>query len=200
MRSLLTVLLLYSSIPVYAKDLLLIVGDSLSAGYGISAEQGWVTLLERRLQQDDYDYQVINASVSGATTADGLRELPRLLQQYSPAIVMLALGSNDGLRGQPVFVIKNNLSKMIKAAKDSRAKVLLAGFQLPFNYGEKYRQQFADIFPDLSRQYKTELVPFLLAGFADDLNYFQADKLHPTARAQPLILDNVWPHLQTLLE
>ncbi len=152
------------------------------------------------MQDENYIYKIVNASTSGATTADGLRRLPTLLKEDKPKIVVLALGSNDGLRGQPIINMKNNLSKMIKESQADDAKVLLVGFHLPYNYGAAFRQEFAQVFPDLAYEYDTALVPFLLDGFANDLNYFQADQLHPTASAQPLILNNVWPHLRPILE
>lgn len=190
---------MYTANQAIAKPVLLIMGDSLSAAYGISSQEGWVALLAQRMQKDNYIYKIINASTSGATTADGLRRLPTLISENQPKIVVLALGSNDGLRGQPIINMKNNLSKMIKDSQAANAKVLLIGFHLPYNYGESFRQEFAQVFPDLAYEYDTALVPFLLDGFANDLNYFQSDQLHPSAKAQPLMLNNVWPHLQPLL-
>lgn len=156
-------------------------------------------LLNERLQADNLDYTAINGSVSGATTADGLSTLPKLLDTYKPTIVIVALGSNDGLRGLPIFVMKQNLTKIIKQAQDHAAKVLLVGFELPQNYGPAYSTTFREAFVDLKDKYNLKFVPFLLTGFATDLNYFQKDRLHPTAAAQSIILDNVWQHLKPML-
>lgn len=193
-------ILIYYAIPSNATSTILIVGDSLSAGYGLSESEQWPALLVKRLQDNKFDYTVINASVSGATTKDGLKQFPQLLKEYSPQIVILALGSNDGLRGQPLVATQQNLGKMIDAAQDQDAEVLLIGFRLPLNYGKVYGNNFAEIYTKLSDKYDVSLVPFLLAGFAEDLSFFQSDRLHPTAQAQPIMLDNVWPYLEPMLK
>ena len=193
------VILIYSAFQVNATPVILVLGDSLSAGFGIQQDQQWVNLLADRLKKDQSDYLVVNTSVVGITSADGLRLLPQLLNDYTPQIVIIALGSNDGLRGNPVFTLKQNLSKMIDLAKAKNSKVLLIGFKMPVNYGNRYRSQFEAVYTDLSKETKVSLVPFLLAGFAEDLSYFQADHLHPTAKAQPLMLSNVWKYLEPML-
>jgi acyl-CoA thioesterase-1 len=188
------------SIPANAATpTILILGDSLSAGYGIPADRQWAALLVNRLEDSKLSYQVVNASVSGITSADGLQMLPKLLDDNQPKIFILALGCNDGLRSNPIFTLKNNLSKMIEMVQDKKAKVLLVGFKLRPNYGIQYEQQFEQVFPDLSDEYKISLVPFLLEGFATDSSFFQQDQLHPTADAQPFMLDNVWKYLQPML-
>lgn len=199
-RAIFTTCLLVS-VTCNAQSVILILGDSLSAGYNIPTAQDWPTLLQQKLTTDGADYMVENASVTGATTADGLGMLPQLLTDYSPSLVIVALGSNDGLRGEPLLNIKSNLAKiieMIQAADGTQ--VLLIGFKLPLYMGEPYRSQFAEIYPALSKKYDVELVPFLLDGFAQDLKYFQSDELHPTAAAQPKILDNVWKVLMPMLD
>lgn len=190
---------MYYAMPSIASQTILVLGDSLSAAHGLKAEQGWVSLLADKLQSDGSDDVVVNVSVSGATTTNGLRALPKLLSRYPKPLVIIALGSNDGLRGIPITVIKSNIGKMITAVQQQGGRVLLVGFALPYNYGIQYRQQFADLFSGLAKEYDVRLVPFLLAGFAEDLSYFQRDQLHPTAAAQPLILDNIWPYLEPML-
>lgn len=177
----------------------MVLGDSLSAGYGLQPQESWVDLLTNKLNEDHYAVSVINASVSGATSYDGLNSLPKLLDKYHPNILIIALGSNDGLRGNPVIGMQQNLSKIIQTALAKNIKVLLVGFQIPPNYGDAYAKAFAASFRKLSEEYKVPLVPFLLSGFETDLNYFQKDKLHPTADAQEKILNNVWPYLKPIL-
>lgn len=178
---------------------ILVMGDSLSAAYGIDPAQGWVTLLQQRLKTQGYDYTVVNASVSGETTSGGLTRLPDALKQHPPAVVILELGANDGLRGQPTQVMHDDLAKMVSAARATGAKVLLVGILLPPNYGGPYTQAFAGVFKDLAKQYHLPLVPFLLAGVAEHRELLQADGLHPQAQAEPQVLDNVWPYLKPLL-
>lgn len=178
---------------------LLVLGDSLSAGYGIKAESGWVNLLDQRLKSEGYGYRIINASVSGETTAGGRVRLPALLKTHQPTIVILELGANDGLRGLPILSLRSNLNAMIAAAQAAKAKVLLVGMQIPPNYGEQYTQQFAKSFTDLSDTHHIRLVPFFLAKVALDSSLLQADNLHPNERAQPLLLSTVWPQLKPLL-
>lgn len=178
---------------------LLVMGDSLSAAYNLPAESGWVNLLEQRLQQQGYDWQVINASISGETTGGGLTRLPALLRQHQPQIVLLELGANDGLRGQPPQRITANLDRMITLTRQADAEVLLLGILLPPNYGPRYLQQFEQIYPQLAKQHQLPLVPFLLEGVADKPSLMQQDGLHPTAEAQPEILETVWVELKPLL-
>jgi len=178
---------------------LLVFGDSISAGYGIRIEEGWVALLQSRLQTQGYGYRVVNASVSGETTAGGLARLPRALELHRPKIVIIELGGNDGLRGLPVEVIKKNLERMIVASRSSGALVLLVGMRMPTNYGPPYVAGFHAIYPQLAQRYAVPLVPFLLAGVALDGRLMQADGIHPTAPAQARLLDNIWPVLRPLL-
>lgn len=178
---------------------LLVFGDSLSAGYGIALEQSWPALLQARLQQDKFPQRVVNASISGETTAGGRSRLPALLKQYRPQVVILALGANDGLRGLPLDAMRANLDAMVKAAQGAGARVLLAGMQLPPNYGPDYTRRFNSTFVAVAQQYKTGLLPFLLEPIALDDAAFQPDHLHPTAAAQPKLLDHVWPALKPLL-
>ena len=179
---------------------LLVFGDSLSAAYGLLPEQGWVALLQKRLQDEGYGYNVVNASVSGETTAGGLARLPRALQQHHPAIVVLELGANDGLRGLPVQDARTNLDAMVAASRRAGAKVLLVGILIPPNYGPKYSSSFADIFRQLAGERKLPFVPFLLDGVALDPQLMQQDGLHPRAAGEPRVMENVWQHLHPLLE
>jgi acyl-CoA thioesterase-1 len=176
-----------------------VLGDSISAGYGIHVEEGWVALLQSRLQQQGYGYRVVNASVSGETTSGGLARLPRALELHHPKIVIIELGGNDGLRGLPLDVIRRNLEAMIVASRSSGALVLLVGMRMPANYGATYVNGFQDIYKELSKRLATPLVPFLLDGVALDSRLMQWDQIHPTAYAQRKLLDNVWPMLKSLL-
>jgi len=178
---------------------LLVLGDSLSAEYGLARGTGWVQLLADRLRDNGSHYRVVNASISGETTSGGRSRLPALLKQHRPAVVVLELGANDGLRGLPLNVMKDNLAAMIGQARAADAKVLLVGIRVPPNYGRDYTERFAAVFATLAREQKVPLVPFLLDGFAESLELFQADRIHPTAEAQPRILDNVWPALRPML-
>lgn len=178
---------------------ILVFGDSLSAAYGIAAKRGWVALLAERLQREQLDYNVVNASISGETTAGGVSQLPRALARNKPAVVILELGANDGLRGLPAKAMENNLAAMIAMAKNAGARVLLVGMRVPPNYGPQYTDEFAATFPRLARQQKIALAPFLLEGVAEDLSLFQADRIHPTEAAQTILLDNVWKSLRPLL-
>lgn len=180
----------------------LVLGDSLSAEYGLARGTGWVALLEQRLQAQKMAAQVVNASVSGDTTAGGRSRLPALLRQHQPQVVVVELGGNDALRGLPLRGTADNLTAMVRAAQDAGAKVLLVGMQVPPNYGTAYARDFAAVFGQVAQAHKTALVPFLLAGVADGPNptaLFQADRIHPTAQAHPRMLDNVWPELRKLL-
>ena len=178
---------------------LLVVGDSLSAEYGLPRGTGWVQMLADRLRSSGSDYRVVNASISGETTSGGRSRLPALLKQHRPRVVVLELGANDGLRGLPLNVMKDNLSAMIRQAQAAGSKVLLVGIRVPPNYGRDYTERFFNAFAALARENKVPLVPFLLEGFADTLELFQADRIHPTAEAQARMLENVWPTLRPLL-
>lgn len=179
---------------------LLVVGDSLSAEYGLVRDAGWVRLLEQRLaQQRRGQYIVVNASISGETTSGGRTRLPALLKAHRPAVVVIELGANDGLRGLPLDLMRANLRAMIDASRAAGARVLLVGMRIPPNYGRDYAERFFLTFGDLARETKVALTPFLLDGFADDMSLFQADRIHPNEQAQPRLLDNVWPHLLPLL-
>jgi len=179
--------------------IILSFGDSLSAAYGLQPEEGWVALLQRRLRSQGYEYQIINASVSGETSSGGLERLPHLLALHHPAVVLVELGANDGLRGLPLPTVHDNLSRIIALARDSGAQVLLLGIRLPPNYGPRYNNGFADLYSDLARQAQVPLVPFLLAGVALDPTLMQADGLHPLAAGEPRVLETVWPYLLPLL-
>ncbi|MFD1207511.1 arylesterase [Modicisalibacter tunisiensis] len=175
---------------------LLVMGDSLSAGYGIERDRGWVALLDARLPDS---VTVVNASISGETTAGGATRLPELLARHTPDIVVIELGGNDGLRGLPPTQMRANLAKMIEATRDSGARVLLVGIEVPPNYGQAYAEAFRQVYHDLAERYQVPLVPFLLDGVALDDSLMQDDGLHPNAEAQPQLLDNVWPALEKLL-
>jgi len=178
---------------------ILVFGDSISAGYGLPLEQGWVELLRTRLKAQGYGYQVVNASVSGETTAGGLARLPRALELHHPSIVILELGGNDGLRGLPIAQMRTNLTQMTSSSTAGGAKVLLLGMRMPPNYGPEYTKQFAMVFSDLATEKKISLVPFLLTDIALSPALLQADDIHPNAQGQPILLDNVWPTLKPLL-
>ena len=179
---------------------ILVFGDSLSAGFGLAhVEQGWVELLKTRLSALGYGYQVVNASVSGETTAGGLARLPRALELHHPKIVILELGGNDGLRALPIAQMRANLTQMVELATAAGAKTLLLGMRMPPNYGPEYTEQFAMVFSDLARDRKLPLVPFLLTDIALSPTLLQGDDIHPNAAGQPLLLENVWPTLKPLL-
>ena len=192
-------LLLFEAFPVTAKESadarerVMVFGDSLSAAYGINPKDGWVTLLAAKLQSQGV--AVVNASISGETTIGGLNRIKGDLARLRPTIVVLALGANDGLRGLPNANTRKNLDAIIVASRSASARVVLVGVQIPPNYGLEYAQQFREMYADLAGKYKLALVPFLLEGFADNLELFQADRLHPTAAAQPRIVANVTPAL-----
>ena len=188
--------------PAQAGATVLVVGDSLSAEYGLRRGSGWVALLEQRLAKEGVAARVVNASVSGDTTSGGRSRLGALLRQHRPTHVIVELGGNDALRGLPLAHTRANLLAMTEAAQQAGARVLLVGMQVPPNYGPAYARDFAALFGEVARERKAALVPFLLAGVADaadPLALFQADRIHPNAQAQPRMLDNVWPHLLPLL-
>lgn len=186
-----------SSCPAQAANIILVLGDSLSAGYGIAAEQSWPSLLQKELKRKRPEYQIVNASISGETTSGGRQRITALLQQHHPKIVIIELGANDGLRGLGITTIETNLDEIIKAARQSRSSVLLVGMKLPPNYGETYITQFEKIYPRLAKRHRIRLLPFLLEGVS--AQQFQPDNLHPTAEAQPLLMRSVLKELTPLL-
>jgi acyl-CoA thioesterase-1 len=184
--------------PAYA-PVILVLGDSLSAAYGIKLEQGWVALLQARLRAKGYGHRVVNASSSGETTGGGLTRLPRALATHQPAIVIVELGGNDGLRGLAVADVRRNLSSIIRSSQQAGARILLVGMRIPPNYGAAYTRDFQALYGELAREYKVPLVPFFLEDIAADESQFQEDGIHPTAAAQPVLLREVWPQLEPLL-
>lgn len=182
-----------------ASKTVLVLGDSLSAEYGITRGSGWVNLLERRMKEEKIDVAIVNASISGETTSGGKTRLPALLEQHRPAVVVIELGGNDGLRGLPLPAAEANLRAMITDAQKAKAKVLLVGMQIPPNYGRDYTDKFFALYSKLSREAKIPLVPFLLEGVANQPQLFQADRIHPAAEAQQIMLNNIWPHLKPLI-
>jgi acyl-CoA thioesterase-1 len=178
---------------------ILVVGDSLSAEYGLPRDAGWVSRLSERLSKQEPQYNVVNASISGDTTSGGRARLPRLLQKFAPDVVVLELGANDGLRGLDLDQMRANLQAMIDACRTARARVLLIGIRIPPNYGRDYAERFFDTYALLAGRNRIDRVPFLLDGFADRLDLFQADHIHPSEQAQTLMLDNVWPRLRPML-
>ncbi len=193
------VLLWLLALPVYAQSML-IVGDSISAAFGLEIEQGWVSLLEQRLEAENHDVEVINASVSGDTTAGGLARLAPLLERHTPDLVIIELGGNDGLRGMPPGNMQQNLSSMVEQSQAAGADVLLFGMEIPPNYGVRYTDAFRQVFVDVSETHDIPLLPFLLEPFAEDAGLMQDDGIHPTAEAQPLILDHAWPLIAAWLD
>ncbi len=175
---------------------MLVLGDSLSAGFGLEPGQGWLTLLQNRLDERGYGYRVVNASISGDTTTGGLGRLPRALQLHRPDVVLIELGGNDGLRGTALGVVRDNLSQMIRLSKQAGARVVLAGMRMPPNYGRRYTEEFAAIYPELAKKYGIPLIPFMLDGIALDRTLMQGDGIHPNAAGQPRLLDNAWPVLE----
>lgn len=183
-----------------APKTVLVVGDSLSAEYGIARGAGWVALLEQKLKAEKIDAKVVNASISGETTSGGRARLPALLGQHRPDIVVIELGANDGLRGLPVPSAEANLREMIKQSQAKQARVLLVGMRMPPNYGRAYTERFFNMFKALSQETNAPLVPFMLEGVADKPALFQQDRLHPTAQAHPIILNNIWPQFSSLIK
>jgi len=182
-----------------AAPVILVLGDSLSAEYGLPRDTGWVKLLERRLAEGKREYRVVNASISGETSAGGRTRLPALLAQHRPAVVIIELGANDGLRGLSLSTLRDNLEAMSAAAQQAGARVLIVGVRVPPNYGREYAERFHAVFAAVAKERKAALVPFLLEGFGEDLSYFQTDRIHPNERAQPRMLANVWLGLAPLL-
>jgi acyl-CoA thioesterase I len=178
---------------------IMVLGDSLSTSYNMPTEAGWVNLLRQRLRTYSPDYQVINISISGETTLGGRNRIDQAIQNHQPNIVMIGLGGNDGLRGSPITNIYDNLEAIIKTCLQNNITVILLGMQIPPNYGIPYTQKFRNIYPRLAEHYQLELVPFLLAGFGDNRDFFQSDGIHPNILAQELIVENVWTVLSSLL-
>jgi len=178
---------------------ILIIGDSLSAGIGIAAHESWVTLLQKRLAAKGHDYQVVNASISGDTTGGGLRRLPRALQVHAPDILVIELGGNDGLRGTPIHIIRKNLATMVELGQAAGAQIILAGMLMPPNYGQAYTDGFAGIYLELAAEYDAALIPFFMENVALNPSLMQRDQIHPNAKGQPLLLDNVWEILAQML-
>lgn len=198
--SLFALLLVWLSVTQAATNTILVLGDSLSAAYGLPVRAGWVALLEERLRAQKFNYRVVNASMSGETSAGGASRVGPLLEQYKPVVLILALGGNDGLRGLPVEQLRQNLERIIRAAKARKAQVVLVGMRMPPNYGTAYTRAFAAVYEDLARRHRTAYVPFLLEGFADRPEFFLPDGIHPTAAAQPRMLEHVWKALAPLLK
>lgn len=199
---LLVVSALGAAMPARAQGkepVLLVVGDSISAGYGLGNGQGWVELLSKKMAADGLRYRVVNASISGDTTAGGRARLPALLAQHKPAIVVIELGGNDALRGGKLSITRDNLDAMVTAAQGAGARVLVIGMEIPPNYGPAYAKEFKDLYVSVTQAHKVPLVPSFFAGFGEDLALFQADRIHPTAAAQSKLLDNAWPQLVPLL-
>ena len=182
-----------------AEQTIVVVGDSLSSGYGIAAEQSWVAMLEDRLQSEGYGYRVVNASIAGDTSAGGLARLPRLLAAHKPDLVVIELGGNDGLRGQPVAALRDNLTKMIELSKQSGADVVLAGIQIPPNYGQTYGQALSAVYPEVAARFDAALIGFILEDVALDPELMQPDGIHPNAAGQKIVFANVWRVLGPLL-
>jgi acyl-CoA thioesterase-1 len=200
LRALFFALCVAASPVAAAAATILVYGDSLSAAYGIGQKDGWVNLLGGRLKQSNADYNVVNASISGETTAGGAARIDAALGRFTPDVLVLALGGNDGLRGLPVREMKANLDKIVRAAQSRGARVLVVGMRIPPNYGPKYAQAFFDAFAEVARETKSGYVPFMLERIVDKRELFQPDQIHPTAEAQPLLLDTVWAGLAPLLK
>lgn len=190
---------MHASAAYSASKTILVLGDSLSAEYGLVRGTGWVPLMIEKLKAEKIPADVVNASISGDTTSGGKSRLPQLLEKHDPDVVIIELGANDGLRGLPIAATEKNLRDMINASKKSGAKVLLAGMQIPPNYGSDYTRRFAGMYPKLAKEQNVALVPFLMENFAHQPAMFQPDRIHPSSEAQPIMLDNVWPHLKPLL-
>ncbi len=200
LRALTLVVMALSAANVYsASKTVLVLGDSLSAEYGLVRGKGWVPLLQGRLATENINAEIVNASISGETTSGGRTRLAALLKQHQPDIVVIELGGNDGLRGLSLQATEDNLRAIIAASQKIKATALLVGMKIPPNYGRDYTQKFSGLYPKLAKETKSPVVPFLLEGMLDKPQLFQADRIHPTAEAQPILLDNVWPHLKPLL-
>nr|WP_298891239.1 arylesterase [uncultured Acinetobacter sp.] len=186
-----------SVLTIAHADTILIMGDSISAGYGMDRGQGWVDQLQKRLNQKyPKQHRVVNASMSGETTSGALARLPNLLKKYQPDVVVIELGGNDGLRGQPPKIIENNLAKMVQLSQNSKAEVLLFGMKIPPNYGTKYSQAFESNYKTVATKFKIELLPFFLDGVAGHKNLMQADQIHPNVKAQSILLNSAWKYIE----
>ncbi len=194
------VLMLAAALAHSAPKTVLVLGDSLSAEYGLSRGSGWVALLEQKLKAEKIDAAIVNASISGETTSGGRARLPALLAQHKPALVVIELGANDGLRGLPVAAAEANLRAMIELSRKEHARVLLVGMRMPPNYGRDYTERFFAMYKTVATELKAPLVPFMLEGVAEKPALFQADRLHPTAQAHPVILANIWPKFLPLVK
>jgi len=194
-------LMLAASASAYsAPKTVLVLGDSLSAEYGLARGAGWVALLEQKLKAEKIDARIVNASISGETTSGGRARLPALLDQHKPQVVVIELGANDGLRGLPVAAAEANLRQMATMSQKQDAKVMLIGMRMPPNYGRAYTERFFSMYENLAKEVKAPLVPFMLEGVADKPALFQADRLHPNAQAHPIILNNIWPTFKALIQ
>jgi acyl-CoA thioesterase-1 len=207
MRSIQYILLFFLGFSVFSAPALsaetpviLVVGDSVSAGYGMELSQSWPRLLQNRLDDNGHQYRVMNSSITGDTTQGGLTRLPRLLDKYQPSLVIVELGGNDGLRGIGISVTRNNLSSMIASSQESGAKVILTGMRIPPNYGATYTEQFYGMYGELEEQYGLMLIPFFMEDVAFDPDLMQGDGIHPNAKAQPILLDTVWALLEPELD
>ncbi len=201
MRQLFFICILFVSAIAHAQPnahekTILVLGDSLSAAYGINEEQGWVALLQKRLEEKGHAYRVVNASISGETTAGGASRADKLLAAHNPSLVIIELGANDGLRGLSIKAMKENLSSIITSAQQAQTDTILIGMKLPPNYGVAYTSMFERAYTDIATQLTVPLIPFFFANLQDDRHHFQSDDLHPTAAAQPLLLDTVWPQIE----
>jgi acyl-CoA thioesterase-1 len=204
MRKFLVLLLVFlglsSTAAAAGKPVILVLGDSLSAGYGVPVDQGWVARLQQRLDAEGYGYTVVNASVSGETTVGALERLPRALARHKPALVIIELGGNDGLRGLPVTELRANLEALVSGSREAGARVLLAAVRMPPNYGPQYTEKFYAVYEGVAKDLRVPWVPFFLEGIALREDLFQDDGIHPDLEAQPILLDNVWPVLKPLLK
>ncbi|MCX7106471.1 MAG: arylesterase [Methylococcales bacterium] len=196
-----TVIILLMPMSAIAKPSTIVVfGDSISAGYGIEVQEGWVALLNKKLKETNSNYIISNASISGETTAGGLARIDQVLTTQKPAIILLQLGANDGLRGLSPVMMKNNLFDIVRRSQKSGAKVILLGMKIPPNYGKRYVDMFYNVYPELSKEMGIPMVPFLLEDVALDKDLMQADRLHPNAKAQPILADKIKPYLIPLLK
>ena len=196
-RFILLALILINVTPAFAKQTILVWGDSLSAAYGIPVEKGWVNLMRKKLGEE---FDIVNGSISGETTKGGLTRLPAALTMHQPNLIIIELGANDGLRGLPPVVTKNNLNKMIQQAKKNNIEIVLLGMKIPPNYGKAYANQFEKLFSDLAEEYKLPFIPFFLEEIIQDLKLLQEDELHPTVEAQPILLKKILPVIQTQIK
>ncbi|MBC8024249.1 MAG: arylesterase [Burkholderiales bacterium] len=199
-RALLAAALFVLSVPSFASNTVMVFGDSLSAAYNLASEQGWVQIVARRIEKAGLPWRVVNASLTGETTTGGLRRIAHDLREHKPAVVVIELGANDALRGQPVAGMRSNLEQIVRLVKQARAEPVLVGMMIPPNYGIDYAAQFGDMYRSLASRSKAPLVPFLLDGVAEKPELFQPDQMHPTAAAQERIADNVWSVLEPLLK